>query len=254
MLAEHAEEVRAHLDRPVQTNEVARSPGLLGGFLLIARETGLPLALHEVGASAGLNLRFDRYRYESGDWSWGDSRSPVRFEHAFAEGTPPADVDLEVDTRLACDRNPLDPRAEEHRLTLMSFVWPDQAGRFELLRGALDVAGEDRVQVERADAADWAERVLSPRRPGVATVLYHSVVVQYLSRRARRPPAPRDHGRGERATPEAPVAWLYLEPGEEEADVRLTVWPGGEERLLARAGFHWRRRALARAERRLGRR
>ncbi len=237
-LAQHAGEVEAHLDRPAQTNEVARAKGLLGGFLLISRETGLPLALHEVGASAGLNLRFDRYRYDSGEWSWGDPHSPVRFEHVFADATPPPGVGLEVAARRGCDRNPLDPRSEEDRLTLMSFVWPDQAGRFELLRAALDFACEDGFEVERANAADWAERVLAPTPTGVATVLYHSIVVQYLSAED----ASRLHraitAAGERATPEAPFAWLFLEPGEEEADVRLTVWPGGEQRLLARAGFH----------------
>ena len=85
---------------------------------------------------------------------------------------------------------------------------------------------------------DWAERVLAAPRPGVATVLYHSVVVQYLSpenaSRLHRAIATA----GERATAAAPLAWLFLEPGEEEADVRLTLWPSGEERLLARAGFH----------------
>jgi hypothetical protein len=236
-LADHADEVRAHLDRPVQTNEVSRCAGLLGGFLLVAGETGLPLALHEVGASAGLNLRFDRYHYASDGWSWGEAGSPVRFDAVFGPETPPA-VPLEVAERRGCDRNPLDPRAEEDRLTLMSFVWPDQTRRFEVLRGALEIARRDEIEVERADAAGWAERALAAPRPGVATVIYHSVVVQYLS--------PEDASRlhraittaGERATAAAPVAWLFLEPGEEEADVRLTLWPGGEERLLARAGFH----------------
>jgi hypothetical protein len=236
-LEDHAGEVRAHLDRPVQTNEVSRSAGLLGGFLLIARETGMPLALHEAGASAGLNLRFDRYRYVSGDWSWGDPRSPVRFEHVFADATPPAGIDLQVAARLASDRNPLDPRAEEDRLTLMSFVWPDQGDRFERLRAALVLAREDDVEVERAGAAEWAERVLAEPRPGIATVFYHSIVVQYLSAEDGARLHEAILAAGERATPAAPVAWLFLEPGEEEADVRLTVWPGGEERMIARAGF-----------------
>jgi hypothetical protein len=236
-LDDHAEEVLAHLDRPVQTNEVSRCAGLLGGFLMVARETGLPLALHEVGASAGLHLRFDRYHYASDGWSWGAAGSPVSFEAVFGSETPDA-VPLEVAERRGCDRNPLDPRSEEDRLTLMSFVWPDQTRRFGLLRGALEIARRDDVEVERADAPAWAEQALAAPRPGVATVLHHSVMVQYLS----PDDATRMHraiiAAGERATPDAPVAWLFLEPGEVEADVRLTLWPGGEERLLARAGFH----------------
>jgi hypothetical protein len=55
----YADAPRPLVDDPVQTNEPARSAGLLGGFLEIARRTGLALRLLEVGASAGLNLRFD---------------------------------------------------------------------------------------------------------------------------------------------------------------------------------------------------
>src|SRR3954447_22811710 len=50
------------LDRAVQTNEVGRSAALLGGFLTVAAETGLGLRVLEIGASAGLNLRWDRFR------------------------------------------------------------------------------------------------------------------------------------------------------------------------------------------------
>ena len=73
---------------PVQTNEVGRSGSLLGGFGLIAEKTRLPLRLLEIGASAGLNLRWDRYRYEWLDGAWGDVASPVRMENVFTHGAP----------------------------------------------------------------------------------------------------------------------------------------------------------------------
>jgi hypothetical protein len=237
-LGEHADEVGGHLDRPVQTNEVSRCTGLIGGFLTVAHETRLPLAALEVGASAGLNLRFDRYRYSSGGASWGDQRSTIHFDDVFEVGTPPAGVELSVAERRGCDRSPLDPRSEEDRLTLMSYVWPDQAGRFERLRAALDIAAQDEVAVEQASAAEWAERVLAEPRPGVATVLFHSVVVPYLSPEEASAFHAAITSAGARASHDAPLGWLFLEPGEEEADVRLTLWPGGEERLLARAGYH----------------
>jgi hypothetical protein len=116
-------------------------------------------------------------------------------------------------------------------------VWPDQTERFGRLAGALEVATRESIAVERAGAPEWAERVLAERRPGLATVLYHSVVVQYLTAEEGTALHEAITSAGSRATHDAPVAWLFLEPGDQEADVRLAVWPGGEERLLARAGF-----------------
>jgi hypothetical protein len=93
------------------------------------------------------------------------------------------------------------------------------------------------VPVERAGAAEWAERVLAERRPGVATVLFHSIVVQYLSPEEGTELHRTITAAGRLATSDAPFAWLFLEPGGEQTDVRLTLWPGGEERLLAHAGY-----------------
>ena len=45
---------------------------------------------------------------------------------------------------------------------------------------------------------------------------------------------------GTRATVNAPLAWLSMEPGTDQAEVHLTMWPGGERRLIAQAGFHGR--------------
>jgi hypothetical protein len=78
------DELRAEVAVPVQTNEVARSAGLLGGFLLVAGSSGLPLRVLEVGASAGLILRWDDYHYSAGADSWGNPDSPVRFENFLA--------------------------------------------------------------------------------------------------------------------------------------------------------------------------
>ena len=70
-LRANRDRLEIYLAHAPQTNEVARSAMLLGGFLTVAHAWRLPLAVLEIGASAGLNLLFDRYRYEFGEWSWG---------------------------------------------------------------------------------------------------------------------------------------------------------------------------------------
>ena len=240
-VADRVDSLREDMDAPVQTNEVGRSPALLGGFLLVAKRTGLPLRVLEVGASAGLNLLFDHYHYATAGKSWGDASSPVRFD-GFIEGEPfPWDVESSVEERHGCDRAPLDPESEEHSLRLRSFVWPDQLERFRLLDAALEyAAGANTAPVEEAGAAEWVERQLARPAACVATVVFHSIVMLYLSEEERERTRTAITEAGERASTDAPLAWLSMELGGDEADVRLTMWPGGEERLIARAGYQGR--------------
>lgn len=232
-----ADEVRAGLDDPVQTNEPRRAAALLGGFLLVARETGLPLRLLEIGASGGLNLRWDRYRYETPAGAWGDPSSPVQLRGFLSGGTPPLEVEASVAERSGCDRNPLDSTTREGRIALMAYVWPDQIDRLRLLAAAVSVARRVPATVERADAVEWLERRLT-LADGTATVLFHSIFVQYVDREARIRMRRTIERVGAEATPTAPLAWLRMEPAGDHADVRLSLWPGGGDRLVATSGFH----------------
>ena len=230
--------LREHISRPVQTNEIGRSAPLSGGFAAVARDTGLPLRLLEVGASAGLNLRFDHYRYETGGRAFGPPGSPVVLSGYWDAGDPPYDAEVRVVDRRGCDPHPVDPTSEEGRLTLLSYLWADQLDRVERLRGALDIARRVPVALERADGCAWVERELARASPGVASVVFHSVVMPYLSHEERERFAAAVRVAGERADTSAPVAWLRMEYGGEECELRLTLWPGGGERLLATCGFH----------------
>jgi hypothetical protein len=243
-LEREADRLPELIELPVQTNEVGRAAALMGGFVLIGAETGLPLRLLEVGTSAGLNLRFDRFRYEWGDTVFGDPDSPVRLEEIMAEGPPPGTAIPPVSERRGCDASPLDAVSEEDRLTLLSYVWPDQTDRIQRLRAALEVGAQVPAQIEQADAGEWATRELSEPAAGAATVLFHSIVLAYLSEESWARLESAIHQAGARATPDAPFAWLWMEPANELADVRLKLWPGGKERLIARAGYqgppvHW---------------
>ncbi len=242
VLEAHRERLHASLLRPVQTNEVGRAASLLGGFLGVARETGLPLRVLEVGASAGLNLRFDHFRYESDGFAWGDPASPVRLAPIFEGEAPRLDGGVRVVERAGCDAAPVDPTTDEGRLTLRSFLWPDQTARRARLDAALAVAARVPAALERADALAWLERRLVPA-PGAATVLYHSIVMPYLEAERRRGFAERVRAAGAAATREAPLAWLCLEPARREDGgwehrVQLTLWPGGERRILATSTPH----------------
>jgi hypothetical protein len=240
VLDTHADAVRDALTRPPQTNEVGRSAALVGGFLVVARDTGLPLRVLEVGSSAGLNLRFDRYWYESDGTGYGDAASPVRFAGLWGDGRPPFDAPITIAERRGCDRDPIDARSEDGRLTLLSYVWPGQTERFTMLRAALDVARDAPVAIDRADIPDWLARQLDEPVPDHATVVFHSIVWQYLTDDERATAEAALATAGERATGSAPLAWLRLEPSADltHTELRVTTWPGGEERLLARCHYH----------------
>lgn len=228
--------------RPVQTNEVGRSAVLLGGLLHVAARTGLPVRLLEIGASAGLLLRVDAYAYEVGDRVLGDPASPVRLVQPWY-GTAPPDGPLRIADRRGCDPGPLDPTTTEGRLTLTSYVWADQVERLERLRGALQVAARLPAPVERLPASAFLERELAEPAPGVVTVVWQSVVRQYLDPDERQRVEDLLAAAGERATPEAPLARLSLEPeslgaGRFRFLVELTRRPGGAPELLADAEGH----------------
>jgi hypothetical protein len=237
LVEERFDAIHVGIDRPVQTNEVGRSAALVGGFLEVARATGLPLRVFEVGASAGLNLRWDRFFYESRGATWGPPESPVRLCSYNSDRPLPFDVAARVVDRAGCDAAPVDPGTEDGRLTLLSYVWPDQAHRIRLLRAALAVAAEVPVPVEQAEAIAWTTERWRPEA-GAATVLFHSIVMQYLPDGRRAAFKDLVRRRGAEATTAAPLAWLRLEPVGPEAALRLTLWPRGTDATLAWSGFH----------------
>jgi hypothetical protein len=236
-LSADAEALRALLDRPVQTNEVGRCAALLPGFLAVAAATGLPLRLLEVGASAGLNLRWDRYRYEAEGFAWGEPSSPVRLGFQL-EGAAPEPAAVTVAERRGCDRSPIDPTSADGRLTLLAYLWPDQVKRLERVRAAIDLAAEVPVEIDRAAAAEWIGPRLAEAPEGAATVVFHSIVMLYLPEAERLEFERLVAEAGEAASERAPLAWLRMEAAGDRAEVRLTSWPGGEDRLLARASYH----------------
>ena len=143
------------------------------------------------------------------------------------------------DNIAAADNTPSDnPTTDDGVVTLRGFLWPDQVHRRERLDAAIEIARRTPATVDAADAGAWVEEQLAAPVHGVATVVYHSIVLQYLPRASFDRMRAALHDAGRRATAEAPLHWLRMEPAGTVADIRLQSWPHGEDRLLGTSGFH----------------
>jgi hypothetical protein len=240
-LTDCRDEIVRLLDVPPQTNEVGRAAALMGGLLHIATDE-LPIRLFEIGSSGGLNLRPDYFRYVRADGTgWGPPDSPVVLDPAWQGRALPGSVPRIVE-RLGSDPAPADVTTDAGRLALLSYVWPDQLARFGRLRGAFEVADRVPVDVRVADAATMLRSV--ELEDGATTVLWHSVMWQYLGADEKRSALERIGDLGAAASGSRRFAHLSLEQQRRapEADreflVVLQTWPRGERRVLGTAAPH----------------
>lgn len=188
------------------------------------RQVPFCVRLLEVGASGGLNLRPHHVGYRLEDTVLGDADSLLVLDPEWT-GRPPADLGhrLRVVGRAGCDLTPVDVSTEDGRLHLSSFVWADQLDRWNRLRDALDLAATDPVKVDRSAGPEWLANRLARAERDVLTVVWHSVVWQYVS------PADRAMGRAvladaaAKATPTSPLALLVFEPRRTDDDYRFEL-------------------------------
>ncbi len=229
--------------RPPQTNEVGRSIALMTGLLVIADQLKMPIALREIGSSAGLNLRLDTYWYEQDGKGWGNPDSKVRFVDMWPDGAPRADANLSIANRRGCDRDPIDATDPDGALTLLCYVWPEPEARFATARAAIEQASGMPVTIDKQDADVWLPKQLADREPGTAMVVMHSVMWQYMTEDDRAACKQAIEDAGAAATADTPVAWLRLEPHPETffpGELRVRIWDGtgDQEHLVANSGFH----------------
>jgi hypothetical protein len=226
------------LTRPVQTNEVARALPILAAMLAISDATALPLRIFEIGSSAGLLLNFDLYRYSGGGWVWGDPFSPLRLRNRTASGRPAhLDTELVVAQRRGCDLHPLDVRNPVDADTLLSFVWPDQQERLERLQAAIEIMRRSPVTVDAADGIEWIAHAAQPASR-YATVAMHTVITEHMPREAREELRRIMVELGSAATHAAPFAWARMEVGRNAYETAVTIWPSGNEQIIARSDGH----------------
>ena len=225
-------------DQSVQTNEVQRCWALLPAFLALGER---PLDVVELGPSAGLNLLWDRYRYEYAAGSWGAPDASLALS-GFERRPVPAELlerRPEVVRRRGIDLAPVDVRTEDGSRLLQCFVWADQHERLERVRRAIDTLRHDPPELIRGDYVELLPSVLRDREAGMLTVLFQTASTGYLD--------DGPYAKLQRAVAEAerPLAWISTrrwperEEGTEDGyELELALWPEHGPRLVARMGFH----------------
>ena len=227
--------------RLVQTNEVRRCGCLLPAFALIAsRQPGRPLALVEIGASAGLNLLWDRYGYDYGEGGrFGDPGSPVQIacELRGSARPPLSHAFPTIATRVGIDLNPVDVRDPDAVLWLRALVWPDEVGRAEVLLKALGIAQQSPPRLIGGDATERLAEVLAAIPDDQRLCVFHTHTVNQFPPEARAHLSAllAEHGRA-RSLARLSVEWL----GAEHPRLELTCFEAGTvtDHHLAYCGSH----------------
>jgi hypothetical protein len=225
----------------VQTNEVRRSWTLLPCFLEVARRLEADtFDVLELGASAGFNLLWDRYRYRFEAGSWGARDAALELDGTERQLVPNELLAYapRVRRRLGVDLDPVDVTTEEGALRLRSFVWPGQEGRLERLDRAIAAVRREPPELVRGDLPELLPELLASRADGAPTVVFQTAVLGYLGEpgweraQAALAEAGRDGGLAfvwtDRPAPDVHTHW----------GLWLRLWPGGQPELLAEADFH----------------
>lgn len=184
LVAENAEAIRrVILARNTQTNE----PGRCSTLLPVLGRLRQPLALIEVGASAGLCLLPDYYGYDYGKCRLAPAFQRFRNAPCFpctANSAAPIPTAVpRIVWRRGLDLNPIDINDREQTSWLESLVWPEQTDRAARLRGAIEVAREATPLVSQGDLLTDLSALAALAPSDATLVIFHSAVLAYLSSR-----------------------------------------------------------------------
>ena len=163
--------------RSTQTNE----PGRCAVLLPLLAALTQPIALLEVGASAGLCLLPDRYGYDYGGRRVGPADSPVTFSCEPQGRVPVPDAVPEVAWRLGVDLHPLDVTDPDTGRWLTALVWAGDVEREDRLRAAIRVASMNPPSVASGDLLAETTKLAATAPPDATLVVFHSAVMPYLS-------------------------------------------------------------------------
>lgn len=168
-----------------QTNE----PGRCAPLALALAQLSQPLALIEVGASAGLCLFPERYRYRYGSHEYASPQARADaplFECDLTGSAPLPETPIDVTWRIGVDLNPIDVTDEEQTAWLETLVWPEQQSRLERLRNAIDTVRRDPPRIIAGDLRTDIEALIQQTPPGSIPVVFHTAVLLYLEDPAER--------------------------------------------------------------------
>ncbi|MBY8871145.1 DUF2332 domain-containing protein [Micromonospora sp. PLK6-60] len=164
--------------RATQTNEIGRCAVLLPVLAALPQ----PLALLEVGASAGLNLYPDRYAYRYGERAVGTG-GPVL--DCAATGVPVPARLPEVAWRAGLDLNPLDVTDPADVAWLDALIWPEHTHRRDRLRAAVALAAAEPPLLVRGDLVDDLPALAARAPAGATLVVFHTSVLYQVPRPRR---------------------------------------------------------------------
>ena len=214
------------LHRSTQTNEPGRCAAVLP---LLARIPG-PVALLEVGASAGLCLYPDRYSYRYGaaaplDPPAGPSTVVLTCE---TDGAVPVPAALPtIVWRAGIDLAPLDVRVADDRTWLETLIWPEQHERLARIRCAIEIISADPPRIVRGDAVDALAEVAAEAPRDATLVVVTCGTLVYLSRV--------DRGRFATAVRGTGGHWISLEGSGVLEEVQALLPPAPRDGLFALA-------------------
>ncbi len=167
--------------RRVQTNEVRRCVAWLPAFGLVAELAGnRPLALVEIGASAGLNLFWDRYGYHySNGATAGDPQAALQIDTVLQGDQAPALLASmpTINFRRGIDLNPVDITDTDALRWLRALVWAEHLDRLDMLDQAVAIALTNPPELVQGDVLAVLPSVCAAVPTDAALCLYHSFVV-----------------------------------------------------------------------------
>ena len=189
LLDDHRDELtKTFANRSVQTNEVGRAAAFLAGLSYLNADR--PIAIVEIGTSAGLNQALDQFcvHYDFDDEEAiviGPTQSPVQLHCEIRSDVFPLPSPFTIASRIGIDVNPIDVRSEIEQRWLRACIWPGQQQRLQMLNAAIEIAQQYPPQFVAGDASEATRGVIDSLPNDVLPVVLSSWVLAYFSAEQR---------------------------------------------------------------------